>query len=410
MSTDDYLIVGGISSGTLGEGDVTPDQAHFLALLRKVVPDWYLDPLLSTPESGYELLQAFSSVAARLALSLTRLEDGTVVAVAPAGGLAGCVVQFTRTSGGPAVTVTSGTIVTTSKNGRDFRVLQDVVFTGADNGPHSVAVEAVASGFEYNVTGPKTSAAGEALEGEIDTIKLPILSPAYGDTTLVVSQVTDAVGGTAAMLEGLGADRGIDRELGEDVEAYRLRVHSLPDVVTPDAIMRAAARILDPLGIEWEFIETFQITYQTCYDAPSPNVGTPTYQAVPPTNPDYDSNLFCLDDPRPLSLARFANLSMDLVDYRGAFFIVMKAATLLSYGFALDDPGMNPSDFRNPSTGRQRGTPAPDGTIADNPLLIYPAAYDGPDVAFDAASAALYRLLVAIKAAGVFTTLVRVPS
>lgn len=78
----------------------------------------------------------------------------------------------------------------------------------------------------------------------------------FADLGLSVSQPSDAVGGLDAWLDALGAERLIFRQAGETDAAYRVRIESLPDVVSPGAILRAASRVLSPLGIGWKLVET----------------------------------------------------------------------------------------------------------------------------------------------------------
>lgn len=78
----------------------------------------------------------------------------------------------------------------------------------------------------------------------------------YADLGLVLEQPLPTVDGRHGWLDAIGQDRAIGRRLGEDDDAYRKRIVSLPDVVSPNAVLRAAARILTPLGINFELRET----------------------------------------------------------------------------------------------------------------------------------------------------------
>jgi hypothetical protein len=62
-------------------------------------------------------------------------------------------------------------------------------------------------------------------------------------------------GGQLGMLNMLGNDRGMPRATGESTDAYRRRISSPVDVVSPNAIRRAINRILAPLGLPFEFRE-----------------------------------------------------------------------------------------------------------------------------------------------------------
>lgn len=57
---------------------------------------------------------------------------------------------------------------------------------------------------------------------------------------------SDATRATGPYLHGLGSDRGIFAQEGEDEEVYRTRIFASPDVVTPNAILDATNAILAP--------------------------------------------------------------------------------------------------------------------------------------------------------------------
>lgn len=377
------------------------DQAHFLSLIDRLLPEEYLRPLKSMPDSGYEIFQALAALAARLSDAMHEVECGLVMLYAGGPTYAEVDVVFYRESAAAgAVTVKTGTLVSTSKGGRAFETIEDAVFGGGDL-QVTVAARAVAAGFEYNVPGQRVTAGGEVLPGEIDTVDVMLQDPRYGDPTIKVKQEADASGGYPDWLALHGANRGMVQEEGESADAFRLRMRSLPDTVTPAALKRLATRILTPLGIGWQYVETQRLDYVTCYDAPSPNVGTPSYQATLPTSTLYDSNNFAYDDPRDPDPFRGRMLGPE--DYDGGIiFVVDSDVTVRDYGFAFDDPGTSQSAFLDTGTGKQRGTPAFDIVSGDVATV---AAFDGDDVAWSAAVASFWAELQRAKAGGVFATI-----
>ena len=78
----------------------------------------------------------------------------------------------------------------------------------------------------------------------------------FSDLGLSVDQVLDTTGGRHGFLDAIGADRGAGRTIGETDDQYRARIGALSDVVSPNAILRAAARVLTPLGISFVLEET----------------------------------------------------------------------------------------------------------------------------------------------------------
>lgn len=68
---------------------------------------------------------------------------------------------------------------------------------------------------------------------------------------LRATNVDRPTGGRADMLDEIGRERNIERASpAEDDESYRRRVANVPDVVSPNALRRAAARVLTHLGQE----------------------------------------------------------------------------------------------------------------------------------------------------------------
>lgn len=408
-SPPQYPVVASIASAL----SVQLNQGYFLVMYDGQFPLAYLFPMKTTPDGGYETFQATAKVGERISTAIFHLENGLLTTFAPVAGFAAGQVSFSRpTFAAGAVTIKQGTIVKTSVGGRRFIVQADVVFGGADLGPHTVNVLAEAPGYEYNANGPFVDASGTTQPGDVDTIDFLIMDPPYGDITFTVSQVATFVGGTSQDLEALGADRGVFRNPNEDPEHYRLRVRTLPDTISPGAVRRYLDFALLPLKMThpYELIETWEITYQTVWDAPSPNNGTPTYQPVMPTNPQYDNTLFAYDDSlnetgiglggaRPAT--PFADRWLDRFEFRAAFIVTVPPLGLLDVSGAYDDPGMIPTDFKPLAGTTQRGTPAYDVPSSVDPSIIYPDCWDGYDLEGAATVLSLWQHLQAIRAYGV---------
>lgn len=377
------------------------DQAHFLRVIGKVLPQDYLQQLAARPDSGYELFLAVAAMGARLGLALNRAKEGAYALHATGGARSTGIVTVLRSITVDTIdfVLVAGSTVGT-EDGRVYRTLADVSYTGSDTA-HDVAVAAVADGWEYDVRGALTAADGEALPGLIDRIVFARTVPPFADTTLTASNVNDVTGGRAPMLDLVAADRGVARAPGETDESLGFRARTLPDTVSPGAVLRLLHALLDPYGIPFALVETFQHSYQECWDAPSPNPGTPTYQATPPTNPNFDDTTFVYDDPRAPDLT-FRNRWMDEREFRACFIVVIdRGFTLRDLGFAYDDPGTQPLDF-HPAAGRPfRQTPAYGTTPSMPAELIYPPAYDGFDIDQRALIASLWNSLQQIRAGGV---------
>jgi hypothetical protein len=358
-------------------------QQDVLDLFARILPPEYLDPL-KTIGPGYELLQAYATIVARFSRALVELDKSLHMLTSAGGAKARVTVQLYRQNAGAgALTVKSGTIVTTSVGGRDFRLIRDAAFGGADLGPISVDSEAVAPGFAWNVPGEKTTADGTVLAGSIDTIKSMVQDPAFADPTIRVKQVADATGGVLGTLDQIGADRGVLRSSGESDALFRARIRSLPDTVTPDAIKRAIAAMLDPYGAKATLIETFEVDYQTCWDAD-----------------DHDPVTFVFDDPR--SEIPFRNRWLGEDDHRGAFIVVVpELAAIQDVGMAYDDTAADQYQHVSPSTGGRRGSAAYDVPETASTTAVLQGGYDGFDLPKRAVYSGLWELLQNIKAASV---------
>lgn len=381
---------------TTGNADcdaVSYDEQHFLDMFDRLFPDDYLSPMKLNPNSGYEIFEAAAAVGERVSLAIERLECDSFVTTSAGASFATGTIQFWRPNSlAGSVTVKEGSIVTTSAGGRDFVTTQDTSFSASGVGPIDCPVRAVAAGYEWNVPGQRVTSGGVVIAGEIDTCYALVLDPAYGDPTIQVQQLLDTTGGHPPMLDGLGADRGILRQLNETDPHYALRIRSLPDTVSPDAIVRNLTNYLPPLGISFSMIETFDITYQTVYDAPADTIAA---------NPDYDPSLFAYDRPAN-PYGPFEDRWLDSREDWGAFIIVVSQNNpIYDVSMAFDDTASGPTDLQNPLTGFQRGDSAYDVLPPYSFSTVFVASYDGFDLRFAAAMLGLEDLLQQIKAGGV---------
>jgi hypothetical protein len=365
-------------------------QDELLDLMRNLLDENYLDPI-ETLGPGFELLQAYAKMFERASLAVARLECGAFFTTAAGGSRSTGIVRFFRQNAGAgAVTVLAGTIVRASSTGQQYRVVDGTVMGGAALFV-DVTVEAIADGWEWDVPGTTTSAAGEVLKGPVDTIELPLYEPPFGDNTIRVEQVLGAnpiTGGAAAMLDALGDNRGIDRNKGEADPDYAGRLRTLPDVISPDAIVRQLTRFWLPLDEPFDFIETFDINYQTCWDGPS----------TPFPGSDYDPTLWAYDDPRDPD--PFRGRWLDEQDHRGAFVVVVNDLTAVEdVGMAYDDTALTVADHATKHGRRAHG--AHDVDPAGLNIDVLQGGYDGFDPEKDAIFKRLIALVNEIKLGGV---------
>jgi hypothetical protein len=87
-------------------------------------------------------------------------------------------------------------------------------------------------------------------------------------------------GGLDGELDAIGDERRVFRQQDETDAAYRARIVTLPDVVSPAAMMRLASRVLDPIGIPWRYIDAGDPEVFTGFVWLPPLPGQIAYQAI----------------------------------------------------------------------------------------------------------------------------------
>lgn len=369
------------------------DQDYFLALVNRLLPQEYLAPLFS-PGPGAEIYFAQARIGYRVSVAIANYDAASYITTAPDGAFAEAPIRFSRpTATAGAVIVKAGTIVQTSVYGRQFSLVADVTFGASDLFADGIA-RATSQGEQWNAVGPYVTAGGESVPGQIDTVVFWSMDPPYGDPTITMAQLADGVGGQSSVLNMHGADRGLPRHPNEYAPVYRNRIRSLPDTVSPTAFIDYLNNTLSPLGAQYEFIETFQASYQTAFDCPSPNIGTPTYQPVIPAG--LDTNLFVYDDPR--SSPPFNDRWLSIEDFRGGIIVtVPNLPAMTDVGMAYDDTATTPGDLI--TTIGYRSVSAYD--IPSGYSASSPGGYDGFDLAKQAVYKGLFDSLQKIKSGGV---------
>jgi len=333
---------------------------------------------------GYELLQAYGKLFEKVSLAVGQFQVLSTLAYSSGGQNAQASVEFYRQGlGAGAFTIKAGTIVKTSRTNRQYQTTADLAF-GALNYYKAALVESLGQDSDYNVSGPIITADGTRLPGEIDTIVVPSLSPPFAEPNLYVRQVVDAVGGTAPVLDQLGADRGIPRLAGEADAAYKDRARALPDTISPAAIRRHLDKVFYPIMSHYDLFETWENRYQSCWNAPHGTVIHPTFGKL--VNWAYNDK----------RTDRFVPRWIGEVDHRSAYVLVTPLfAAFADRGMAYNDP-LLVADIR-------RAASAWNSPVYDSFSLS--GAYNAGDDTGPNARAiflrSLYDLFTAIKGAGV---------
>jgi hypothetical protein len=363
--------------------------ADFLALVDRVLPDWYVEPLKNAANSGYELLQAYAALFERTSLAVGRFQTSSLVMFSSGGQRATASVEFYRQNlGTGSFVISAGSIVSTSKTGRQYVLPADISFGPTDYVKPTIVVSA-GFGPEYNVAGPVVTADGTLLPGEIDTIVLPFMVPVFAEPSIKVRQVVDAVGGTAPVLDQLGQDRGISKLSGETDISYKRRIMLLPDTVSPAGIRRQLDAAFFSQRLPYKLFETWQHSYQSCWDAPLGDTSNPIQGVML-------EGTFAWTDPRT---DRVSGLWMGEEDHRGAYVLVLpRFPCLEDRSMAWDDTA---STFRDLRTNYGvRADSAWDSQIQDGPLYVS-GCWDGVDTSQETFIGSIWDLFKRIKGGGV---------
>jgi hypothetical protein len=140
---------------------------------------------------------------------------------------------------------------------------------------------------------------------------------------LSCANLTAPAGGASPELDMLGDERGVRRSPGEPDSIYRQRVERLPDVVSPNAIKRAANRVLAPYGIDACLREVGDI------DVRFPGIFYDTPDLSGPNAYYYDA------DPVAHPSERF-KVYVDYLEMRAFFLITVPRGGLGEFGFGWD--------------------------------------------------------------------------
>jgi len=235
---------------------------------------------------------------------------------------------------------------------------------------------------------------GQAAPGQIDTIDMPLMDPVFGDPSIQARNDFDSDGlGRPRTLDLIGRERDIERQQNESDQNYRARIMTLPDTITPAAIKRQIANYARQIpGLYWRHVETWDRSYQECFDAP---------EVPSPPGVGYDPTMFVPDDPRPPSPIRNRYLGNN--DYLGAFIVeIDEPPHIAEYGFALDDPADTLADVTSSVGVRAFSAFDVPDTLAP-PALV--PSFDGRDYGALKFLSGLFALLESIKAGGVFVVI-----
>lgn len=148
------------------------------------------------------------------------------------------------------------------------------------------------------------------------------------DVGVSVTNPESFTGGRLPVLEELGGERAIYQASGEPEETYRKRVHNAADVVSPNALLRSANRILADYG------------GQGCLrEAGAPKLRGLFFDVDPDGNPDH---AFALDMDPAVRIGDRWKVLLDFTEMRAFFLMGIPAFGLGDFSLYADtDPGVD---------------------------------------------------------------------
>jgi hypothetical protein len=157
------------------------------------------------------------------------------------------------------------------------------------------------------------------------------------DLGITVANVEQPTGGRSPVLDEIGFERNVLRTTMEGDESYRDRVGNPADVVTPNAVRRAANHALAPYGVGCCFRQVgTDLLPGFFYDAGSSA-----------NSPQHPKTLFAYDMPVVGHPQNRNKVYFDLDHFRGWFKVGIPPMTLGAFGFAYDE-GLGPYDATLP--------------------------------------------------------------
>ena len=401
MPTFSYTVVSSLPPGPSSSSNpvLTPDnglsvciprffsQQDFLDLFDRIHPFEYIEPM-KDPGPGFEVFQMIAKLFERVSLAAGRTECCLFVIFSHGGFRSEGLVEFFRPNAATgAFTLRAGTTVRATDNNREFVLIDDLEF-GATDLIKQALVRAKQADFAFDLPGPTDN-----IEGEVDLVSLPLQEPPFAEPSIAVRQSTDTARGQPACLDLHGKDRSIPRHVNETDDEYRVRVQTLPDTVSPDALIRQLDRIFVPIDFDYDLIETWENRYQSCWDAP-------TTPIVNPIVGDFNPDLFVYDDPRPNP--PFRNRWLDANDHgSGLILVIPNLPAFADKGFVFDDPAVD-SDDHDTSLGARAHSAfdIPEDTSLDLTITI-PSAVDAGDSEKNGFIKTLFDVLQKIKGGGI---------
>ncbi len=243
---------------------------------RRIHPPHQVATWDGTPE-GAAVYGAIAEVFASVAGSVARSGEARLIMEATGPQRSTCTAKVTfadAIASGRDVAINAGQVIAQTPWGEKFRLAAGFAVTSPQSAGYQVTVslESVWANGDTNVAAGDISrwALPDGVDpaGDIDfdlaasdLLGVGAFIVGVGDGSITIAGFTDATGGRDGTLDLIGAGRGVPRVEGETDAAARVRMRSLPDTVTPAAMLRIANRALAPYGLTATFAESHEFAW-----------------------------------------------------------------------------------------------------------------------------------------------------
>lgn len=271
--------------------------------------------------AGSETYRAYARQFERVMSRVAEAAESVFILQATGSSRATALVEITRTDTTERVGWREGQLVCQTRWGIRYESAADVEFGVGVDTLEDVPIRAELSGWDGNVdvrdiarwalpTGVDRKTQINWLPGVTESAKDTFLAEVDEgfdwrllDPTLDAAWIhatTDAAGGSLATLDMLGQERGLMRTEGEVDTVYRRRIRTLPDTVTPAAILRAVETYLEGLGVTVELLEPWEYGFafgadpEGAFETGGPFVTSPSFLILI-SGLDYDAVGFAFE-------------------------------------------------------------------------------------------------------------------
>lgn len=237
----------------------------FIDILRRNCDATWLDGLLEAPDST-ALLEGFFAICVQASQSAIDGCNTALISAAPGGNPGSCAVTFSRPSlnAGATIDIPAGYLFK-AENGAQLR-LAAAVHVAAGPLTFALTLQSVrqsevvdtfaADAFTDGITG--SAATDPSMAVILDSASNAAFGPPGTTVYTLVDSSTPLFGANSDWLSVLGNERGQQRQAGEDVGLYRLRVRNIADAVSPLAISVAVNGVAQSVGLDpVMFLEPF---------------------------------------------------------------------------------------------------------------------------------------------------------